>query len=388
MSDQDNRNGGSLLPAGRRDVAPVAAGNPLLSRGITDLARHCLCSESQPVRLNPQDATFFYNRGLARFGKGNYGEAIKDFDEAIRLDPNHAFAYRHRGKVWCIWGLFGKANKDFSEAIHIDPQRALFYYDRGVTHRHGWTIKDLDEAIRIDPTFANAYYERGLARAHYGLLDEAIKDFEEAIHLDPEIASRPCNANHVRAYICRGIDLSNKKEYDKAIRDFGEAIRLDPKCVWAFKERASAWSSKKEYDKAIRDYEEAIRLDSKDAKSYAAHAWLLATIPDENVRNGKRAIEMATEACELTDWKDTQELNILAAAYAEAGHFDQAVLLQTKVLEELSSREDLMRQTECAQSRLQRELLKHKLDFLRQTRDASCQRLELYKQKRPFRQSV
>ena len=55
-------------------------------------------------------------------------------------------------------------------------------------------------------------------------------------------------------------------------------------------------------------------------------------IPDEVV-NGKRAIKLATKACELTDWKSGWELNKLAAAYAEAGQFDNAVHYQRKALE-------------------------------------------------------
>ncbi len=60
-------------------------------------------------------------------------------------------------------------------------------------------------------------------------------------------------------------------------------------------------------------------------------AWLWATCPDARYRDGKKAIESATMACKLSQWKETPFIDDLAAAYAEAGNFAEAVHWQTKV---------------------------------------------------------
>ena len=128
----------------------------------------------------------------------------------------------------------------------------------------------------------------------------------------------------------------------------------------AFNNRGNAWCAKKEYLKAIADYDEAIRLDPKFALAFTNRAWLLATCPDANLRDGKKAVETAIRACELSEWKAPYAISTLAASYAEAGDFDRAVMFQGKVNSLYSDPED---------------------------RRKGEERLKLYREKKPYRQT-
>jgi tetratricopeptide (TPR) repeat protein len=160
--------------------------------------------------------------------------------------------------------------------------------------------------------------------------DKAIGDYSEAIRINPNFAS---------AFSHRGKTYCDKKEYDKAIKDFTEAIRLTPLDADAFIDRGIAYNGKKEYSRAVADYDQAIRLGHLPVRQKLA--WLLATCPKEGVRDGKRALELATKDCER--WQPranptrfyipSETLGTLAAAYAECEDFKQAVKWQQKAIE-------------------------------------------------------
>ena len=180
-------------------------------------------------------------------------------------------------------------------------------------------IESKDAKVKVE----HAYFNRGVEWSGQSKYDNAIADYTAAIKIDPK---------YREAYNNRGNAYRRKGDHALAIADYTEAIKLNPKRGLYYRNRGTVLQDRREYVRALADFDEAIKLDANDASANDSAAWILATAPDSKLRNGKRAVELATKACELTKWKNASYVDTLAAAHAEDGNYQEAVRRQEEAL--------------------------------------------------------
>jgi Flp pilus assembly protein TadD len=178
---------------------------------------------------------------------------------------------------------------------------------------------DMDQAERmlhratdISPELSDAYNNIGIIARRRGQPKKAVEWLQKAIELAPNDSAAYENLG--RAYL----DLGQEEPARAA---YARSAELKPASEASWAALAGIAASHGDYAQAAAYYRSAGRT----AATMNNLAWLLATCPDGDVRNGAEALKLAARTCAITDYSNYSYLDTLAAAYAEAGQFDKAV---------------------------------------------------------------
>lgn len=201
---------------------------------------------------SPQVATMtadeYYSQGVFKDQlEGDKQGAIDYYTRAIKLNPNHADAYNDRGLARLALGDNQGAIADYTQAIKINPRHAEIYNNRGIARvavgDPQGAIADYTQAIEINPLLEDAYLnlaqvyrKRGFSRDHSGDQTGAIADYTQAIQVLNQMPSsersrlrgnRQGSAyNLAMTYYHRGLTRYSRGDRLGAINDLQKAADL------------------------------------------------------------------------------------------------------------------------------------------------------------------
>ena len=303
------------LSPGDADVRR-ARGLHLLMQDECERAREDL---EAAIAAEPDDASLHEALGMACLMGEQFDAARLAFDKAIELNPDAAGPLLQRGRVFAVQGDREKALADIDRAIDLAPRdpsgrllRARILQQAGQSER---ALADVDAVLEQEPDMPAAVELKGLIAAER-------EDYPEAIRAFRRLAAKNPDDPVVLSQL--GMLYLAAKQPREAIRRFTKALEADAEAFAALRGRSDAEISIGDHVAAIADLEKAHALKPDDTGILNNLAWLLATSPNDAIRDGGRAISLAEKACAATEWKEAHIISTLAAGHAEKGDFDEA----------------------------------------------------------------
>lgn len=284
------------------------------------------------------DEAIWYDRGVARMNVGRTSAAMSDFRQALRLEPRYAKAHNNLGVLLERTHRTDEAAREYRAAIDNNPLMYEAYDNLATLLCRQGRLSEAEslykKALELndkDPELCNNF---GSLRANQGRGAEAALYFRQALEVRPRFAA---------AYGNLGMVLSHLGRIDEAVSAFENQCRLEPRNLGASNNLGMLYAQQERYGEGLRCFERCVRLDPSYAPGYNNLALIYATANNPHARDPVRAIVLAKKACALTHGVSASMLHTLAAAYASAGRYGDAVRTDTRALALTKSSETALR---------------------------------------------
>ncbi|MGA9451923.1 MAG: tetratricopeptide repeat protein, partial [Verrucomicrobiia bacterium] len=207
----------------------------------------------------------------------------------------------------------------FSHALMVTKDNATAHSDLGQAFaregRQNEALAEYREALRIEPNSADTRNNLATLLDEMGKPDEALAEYRRSLRLDP--FNVPANIN-------LGMVLVQLGRLDEAIQQYTQTARLDPENPDLQFQMGRALLLQGHDAAAISCFRRALRLSSNDFEILIYVARVLASDENETIRQGTIALALAAKANHLTQETQPLAFDTIAMAYAEIGRFPEA----------------------------------------------------------------
>ena len=338
---------------------------------------------TKALTLSPRSVAVLAGLGRVAVARQDYASAVKHLEDALTIDPTAdslhsplAIAYRALGEVdkaephlrqwknreilvpdplrqeldlllqsglsYELRGVRALEAKDwkaaagyFRRGVELTPGNTSLR--RSLQHKLGTALylsgdvtgaeRQFEDVVRaspadgIDESSAKAHYSLAVLKASYGQAQEAIEHFSAAVKYQP---------NYVEAQLALADAWRRSGRADRSLEPYKEAVNINPRASQARLGYAVALASLGRYREARDWLLEATTLFPDRPELAHALARLLATAPDDRIRDGQRAVAIVQELLETQKTTDLGET--FAMTLAELGEYERAAAVQRGVI--------------------------------------------------------
>jgi tetratricopeptide (TPR) repeat protein len=248
---------------------------------------------------------------------------VKLFSHSIDVTPEDNYqGYLLLGNALVESGNLEAAVRNYQTSLQIAPDELIHleeaHYNLGCVLSSQKKFQEAEvqfgEALRLNDNNADAHAGLGNVMTVQKKYAEARAEYANARRLKPDDAS-------IRKALAVATVMA---ESETALTNFYETLKVKPSSE-AHVQIAAILIIQGNYQDAAEHYHAALQLQPDAPDVLNNLAWLLSACPDDRVRNGVQAVQYAERACELTHHGLARAVGTLAAAYAEAGRFDDAI---------------------------------------------------------------
>jgi tetratricopeptide (TPR) repeat protein len=332
----------------RKIVVEVAASTVLVTwlmctRVQVQYWQNSLTLFEHTLAVTEDNPLMYYNYGLALYEHGNslfeqrqfseanryYEEAAEKYKKVLELRPNHLSAHINLGAVMAKQQKYAEAIAYLKKALQINPNcPPPVYQNLGSVYalqgRYDLAIDYYNEALRLEPGHLDTRKSLAGALARQADVEKAVYRAKESLRLQP---------NQPELHKTLAKMLLQQRKTDEATAHYEHSIRLNPEQPDVLYDLGKLYFQKGKIKEAFACCEEVLRLNPESVDVMNTLAWHKATQANSSLRDPNEALRLAVRACELTNYRQPEALDTLAAAYATMDRFPRAIETAEKAAE-------------------------------------------------------
>lgn len=275
---------------------------------------------AKAIEINPLEISARTNLAKLLQEGGYYEQAIEHYHLILTQSPELLPVKMNLAMALAGDGQRDEAQALYEEVLAADPDFILARMNYAELLRENddlaAAVEQYRKVLEIEPDNIPALVNLGTVLGAQGDVDAAIEQYQAVLQLRPNDLSIVSNF---------AILLLQADRAAAAEEKFRHALELDPSSPGLQLQLGEALAAQGKDAEALQIFRSLYQLQPESLRVKLSLAWLLSTSNDDDIRNGEKAIQLATSACQATSFADAKALDTLAAAYAETGDFDQAI---------------------------------------------------------------